>query len=62
MRERANNLYSVFAYFITKVLAEVPGHLIAGNLFLVLIWWSCQLNDTFSWKYWATSNNIFILF
>lgn len=54
-RERANKLYTVFAYFISKTFSELPVFFIAVNLYGVIIYHAAELNDTYSWQYFAFS-------
>jgi ABC-type glutathione transport system ATPase component/ABC-type multidrug transport system permease subunit len=53
MRERANSLYSVFAYFIAKFFSELPVNFVSNNLFGLIIYYSTELNDTYSFKFFA---------
>lgn len=60
-RERSNKLYTVLSYFIGKTFAELPVFFIAVNLYCVIIYYSCELNDMYSWQYFAFSKLYFIL-
>jgi len=51
IRERANNLYSVLSYFISKVLMELPVILIGNTLFAILVYFWVRLNETSNSKY-----------
>jgi len=53
MRERSNNLYGILPYYISKILGEIPLFIVSNNLFCVLVYFSCELNDTFSYQYWS---------
>jgi len=53
LRERSNKLYSVFAYFITKVLTEIPIFFICYSIFFAIIYPATNLNDTYSHRYYA---------
>lgn len=61
LRERANKSYSVFSYFIAKTLCELPIFFISVNCFITVLYPSINLNDTFSWKYYAFSNLFFMI-
>ena len=53
MRERANSLYSVLAYFLAKFFSELPVLFVSNNLFGLIVYYSTELNDTYSFKYFA---------
>jgi hypothetical protein len=56
MRERANNMYSVASYFFAKTLAEFSIYFISVNVLLGIVYPSSNLNDTYSYKYYAAGN------
>ena len=55
IRERSNKLYSVLSYFMAKVLGEIPVFFICVNFFIVVTYFSTNLNDTYIYKYYAFS-------
>lgn len=51
MRERTNRLYSVWTYYLTKWVMDLP-HLFCGNTLLcVIIYYSVRLNDSYAYKF-----------
>lgn len=55
LRERSNQLYSVISYYLAKVLTELPIFFITVNCLVGIVFWATNLNDTFSYKYYAFS-------
>ena len=60
LRERSNNLYSVPAYFFSKICCEIPIFFITTNCLIALIYPLTNLNDTFSYKYYMFSKYLLI--
>jgi len=51
IRERTNNLYNIFAYYVAKVLMDLPHLFISTSLFGMIIYLSTRLNEIYAWKY-----------
>jgi len=51
IRERANNLYSVGSYFISKICMELPALFIGNTITAIMIYFWCRLNETYNSKY-----------
>lgn len=51
LRERSNKLYSVFSYFMAKLISELPVQIIGNILFGVIIYFTVDFNDTSYRKY-----------
>lgn len=59
-RERSNRQYSVFSYFLAKIVGEIPALSVGCGLFAVIVYWAAEINDTFSYKYWAYVGTIIL--
>jgi ATP-binding cassette, subfamily G (WHITE), eye pigment precursor transporter len=46
LREQASAMYSPTAYFIAKVLSEIPGFLLFPSIFVVIVYFGTELNLT----------------
>ncbi len=53
LREQASSLYDISAYFMGKVIAELPLNLIVPIIAIVLTYWSWNLNDVYSYNFWV---------
>ena len=51
VRERTNNLYSIFTYYISKIIMDLPHLFIGSFLFGMIIFLSCRLNEVFTYKF-----------
>ena len=60
-RERSNRLYSVNAYFWAKTISELPILFISNNLFGLIVYYATELNDTFSYKFYAFRKKIILI-
>lgn len=48
-------MYQIPAYFLAKTLGEIPIFFISTNIYIGLLYFILQMNDTFSYKYYAYS-------
>jgi ABC-type multidrug transport system ATPase subunit/ABC-type multidrug transport system permease subunit len=60
LRERSNRLYKVISYYVAKMFYEVPAMIIGTNVFVCIIYWSTELNDTYSWIYYAVVGILYL--
>jgi len=60
LRERSNKLYQVSSYYVSKMFYEIPAMAIGINIFVAIIYWACELNDTYSWTYYAVIGILYL--
>lgn len=52
LREQASSLYSISAYFVGKVIAELPLNLFTPLLGLLICFWSWDMNSVHHYNFW----------
>jgi ABC-type multidrug transport system ATPase subunit len=52
LREQASSLYSISAYFVGKVLAELPLNLFTPLLGFLICFWSWDMNSVHRYNFW----------
>lgn len=53
LRERGNNLYSPFAYYISKIIGTIPISLIPMCIVTIILYYSTNFNETSGYKLWV---------
>lgn len=53
IKERAAKLYSVPAYFFSKVISFIPLNIVGINFMIVFIYFPSYLNDSYGYKFWS---------
>jgi ATP-binding cassette subfamily G (WHITE) protein 1 len=62
LREQASSLYDISAYFLGKIIAELPFNLFTPLLSLLIIFWSWHLNNVHTYNFWVNLINMELMY
>eukprot|EP00826_Nyctotherus_ovalis_P046225 TRINITY_DN51_c0_g1_i3.p1 TRINITY_DN51_c0_g1~~TRINITY_DN51_c0_g1_i3.p1 ORF type:complete len:700 (-),score=192.14 TRINITY_DN51_c0_g1_i3:124-2223(-) len=62
LREQASSLYEISAYFLGKVIAELPLNLLVPLITLLMTFWLWNMNDVHSYNFWINLLNMELMY